>query len=76
MSGPHPPGRERSWAVNRIMSRPVVTCSPDEQHQVKRIPAVDDSGRVVGIISEADVALRAGDKKKTAEVITAIYQPG
>src|SRR5271166_5402150 len=48
--------------VDQVMSRPVVTCSPDdryqkalelmEQHQVKRIPAVDHSGRVVGMISE------------------------
>jgi CBS domain-containing protein len=71
--------------VDQIMSRPVVTCSPDdryqkaldlmEQHQVKRIPAVDDSGRVVGMISEADVALRVGDPKKTANVVTSISEP-
>jgi CBS domain-containing protein len=71
--------------VDQIMSRPVVTCSPDdryqkaldlmEQHQVKRIPAVDNSGRVVGMISEADVALRVRDEKKTAEVVMSICQP-
>jgi len=71
--------------VDQIMSRQVVTCSPDdryqkaldlmEQHQVKRIPAVDNSGRVVGMISEADVALRVGDPKKTAQVVTSISQP-
>jgi CBS domain-containing protein len=46
-----------------------------ERHQVKRIPAVDNSGRVVGMISEADVALRVGDGKKTAEVATSIARP-
>jgi CBS domain-containing protein len=71
--------------VDKIMSRPVVTCSPDdrcqnaldlmERHQVRRIPAVDSSGRVVGMISEADVALRVGDEKKTAEVVTSVCQP-
>ncbi len=75
----------RKVTVDRIMSRPVVTCSPDdryqkaldlmERHQVKRIPAVDNSGRVVGMISEADVALRVGDAKKTAEVATSIARP-
>jgi len=71
--------------VDRIMSRPLVTCSPDdkcqkaldlmEQRQVKRIPAVDKAGRVVGIISEADVALRVRDDLKTAEVVKSITQP-
>lgn len=72
-------------AVNRIMTRPVVTCSPDdryqkvlelmERHQVKRIPAVDNLGRVVGMISGPDVALRVHDEKKTAEVVMSICQP-
>lgn len=71
--------------VDQIMSHPVVTCSPEdryqkaldlmERRQVKRIPAVDSSGRVVGMISEADVALRIGDEKKTAEVVTSVCQP-
>jgi CBS domain-containing protein len=74
-----------SITVDRIMSRPVVTCSPDDpyqtaldlmaRHQVRRIPAVDQSERVVGMISEADVALRVGDAGKTAEVVTSICQP-
>jgi CBS domain-containing protein len=74
-----------SITVDRIMSRPVVTCSPDdpckraldlmERYQVKRIPAVDRLGRVVGMISEADVALRVGDASKTAEVVSSICQP-
>ena len=60
--------------VDQAMSRPVVTCSPDdryqkaldlmEHHQVKRIPAIDNSGQVVGMISEADVALRVRDKRR------------
>jgi len=71
--------------VDQIMSRPVVTCSPDdryqkalevmERHQVKRVPAIDRSGQVVGMISEADVALRVADDKKTAEVVSSISQP-
>ena len=74
-----------SITVDQIMSRPVVTCSPDdpyrkalnlmERHQIKRIPAVDKAGRVVGIVSQADVALRVGNDRKTAEVVKSIVQP-
>jgi CBS domain-containing protein len=71
--------------VGEIMTRPVVTCSPDdeyqtvvnlmEQHQLRRIPQVDNSGRVVGIIAQADIALRVHDERKTAEVLTEISRP-
>lgn len=71
--------------LDRIMTQPVITCSPDdpyqnaldlmERHQVKRIPATDRLGRVVGMISEADVALRVADAPKTAEVVTSICRP-
>ena len=75
----------KTTTVHDIMSKPVVTCSPDdsyvvaldlmEKHQIKRIPAIDISGRVVGMISEADVALRVPDHEKIAEVINAVAQP-
>lgn len=71
--------------LNQVMSYPVVTCSPDdpyekaldlmERHQIKRVPVVDKLGRVVGMISEADVALRIGDVRKTAELATSLCQP-
>jgi CBS domain-containing protein len=71
-------------AVEEIMSRPV-TCSPDdeyqealelmEQNQLRRIPQIDNSGRVVGIISQGDIALRVHDQAKTAEMITEISRP-
>lgn len=71
--------------VEQIMSRPVVICSPDdeyqkaihlmERHQLRRIPQVGNSGRVVGIISQADIALRVHDEAKTAEVLTEVSRP-
>ena len=71
--------------LTQIMSHPVVACSPDdpyekalelmERHQIKRVPAVDKLGRVVGMISEADVALRVGDARKTAELAKSLCQP-
>jgi CBS domain-containing protein len=75
----------RTILVQDIMTSKVVTCSPDddyqialnlmERHQVKRIPAVDNSGRVVGMISQADVALRVPEAAKIAEVVKSIAQP-
>ena len=75
----------RQAPVEQVMSRPAVTCSPDddyqralelmEQNMVRRIPQVDNSGRLVGIISQADVALRVRDEAKTAKVVTEISRP-
>jgi CBS domain-containing protein len=75
----------RPVIVGEIMTRKVVTCSPDdnyqkalelmERHRLRRIPEVDNSGRVVGIISQADVALRIRDSRETAEVVTEISRP-
>src|SRR5579872_179273 len=71
--------------VEDILRRKVVSCSPDddcgralelmEQHQVRRVPVIDNSGRVVGIISQADVALRMRDEAKTAELVAQVSQP-
>lgn len=72
-------------AVERALSRPVIACSPDdgydqalelmEKNRIKRVPVVDNAGRVVGIISQFDVALRIRDRQKTAEVVESICQP-
>lgn len=60
------------------MTTPVVTIRADdtlkncvylmEDSQVRRIPVVDGDGKLVGIVSLADLAL-AGKKKATAEVV-------
>jgi predicted transcriptional regulator len=50
------------------MTSTLATCRPDEsiegcealmkRHQVRRIPVVNSSGVCVGIVSQADIALR------------------
>ena len=55
--------------IRRLLSKNPVKCQLDddlesciaamERYQVRRIPVVDDHGRCVGIISQADLALRA-----------------
>ena len=67
------------------MTRHPVTCAPNENlqkvfdamadHQVRRIPVVDDQNRLVGIISQADVATRIGAPKKTGEVVELVSRP-
>ena len=54
--------------VASVMTRNPFTCRPEddletaldvmESHQVRRIPVVDEDGRLVGIIAQADVATR------------------
>ena len=78
--------RDRDAAtVGEIMSTSLVTCRPDDhyqtamdrmsQHQVRRIPVVDGKGRIVGIISQADIATRVDAPRRMAEVVENISQP-
>ena len=58
-----------AYTAEICMSQPVVTVRADapldhviatmERHQLRRVPVVDQRGRCVGIISQADVALGA-----------------
>ena len=72
--------------VNTVMTHEVVTCRPDDDvqnalnamagHQLRRIPVVDDENRIVGIISQADVATRVNRPEKTADMVKEISQAG
>ena len=74
----------RGMPVREISSREVVTVSPDQdlsdavllmaQNQVRRIPVVDAENRLVGVVSQADVALEAREKT-VGEMVGAISQP-
>ena len=65
------------------MTKPCVTISEDastmdvihllEEHQIRRIPVVDDRGRVSGIVSQADVARKID--QHAAEVLKQVSQP-
>jgi CBS domain-containing protein len=44
------------------------------QHQVRRIPVVDE-GRLVGVISQADIARHLGNPERTVDVFRKISQP-
>ena len=71
-----------SVTVEEVMSRNPVTCHADddlqkaidamERNQVRRIPVVGDNDQLVGIIAQADVAIRAHQPETTAEVVEEI----
>ncbi len=75
----------KSTRIEQIMSRSVVACRPEEDvekaieamqdRQIRRIPVADAAGRIVGIVSQADIALRVRQPEKTAEVVKEISQP-
>jgi CBS domain-containing protein len=68
--------------VGEVMTNTIVACREDddmssaiaamEEHQIRRIPVIDQSGRIVGIISQADVATRVHEPKRTAEMVEEI----
>lgn len=70
--------------VSEVMSTNLVTCQPTddlskvfkvmEQNQVRRVPVVDQSGNVVGIVAQADIATRVEDPKRVASVVEEISE--
>lgn len=79
-------GRDpQNTRVEEVMTRKLVTCHADDdvesamnamaQYQLRRIPVVGDNMKLVGIISQADVATRVDEPEKTAEVVKEISQP-
>ena len=71
-----------SMSVEDVYSRDLVSVEPDEdldealqlmaRHQVRRLPVVEN-GRLVGIVAQADIALK--DNDKTAQLVEAISEP-
>ena len=55
--------------IAEVMTRNTVICAPEntledcealmQDHQIRRIPVVDNQGRCIGIIAQADIALHA-----------------
>jgi CBS domain-containing protein len=74
----------QSTTVREIASTDLVTIDPQQdldealrlmaRHQVRRLPVVEEDGRLVGIVAQADVAREANDKK-TGELVEEISQP-
>jgi CBS domain-containing protein len=69
--------------VSEVASKHVVTIDPQQdldealrimaKHQVRRLPVVEEDGRLVGVVAQADVA-RKGDDSRTGELVQEISQ--
>ena len=46
------------------------------ERQVRRLPVVDESGTLRGIIAQADIATRVNRDKQTGQLVEAISEPG
>lgn len=79
-------GRDpRSTRIQDVMTRDPLTCRADDDiqkamdamasAQVRRIPVVDSSNNIIGIIAQADVATRTDNPRKTGEIVEEISQP-
>src|SRR5678816_3220174 len=76
-------GRDaKSTNVDAVMTYKVVSCRADDDLQkaldsmakqkLRRIPIVDHDNRIVGIITQADVATRIDQPEKTAKMVEEI----
>jgi CBS domain-containing protein len=78
-------GRDLNTPLDEFMTREPLVCRADDNvesaldamvdRRIRRIPVVDDRDRLIGIISQADVATRIGLPRKTGEVVEEISRP-
>ncbi len=71
----------QSATVGEIASKDLVTVDPQQdldealrlmaQHQVRRLPVVEEDGRLVGILAQADIA-QQGEDTKTGQMVEKI----
>jgi CBS domain-containing protein len=74
-----------STQVRAVASKQLVTLDPQQdldaalrlmaKHQVRRLPVVEEDGRLVGVVAQADIA-RLGDAVATGEVVEEISEAG
>jgi CBS domain-containing protein len=70
--------------IDGLMTRSPVTCKPEDaldrcleamqEHHIRRIPVVDEKSSCVGIVAEADIALRA-PAAKVGKTVAEISRP-
>ena len=78
-------GRDtKSTKIKEIMTDHPIACFEKDDvddainlmsdYKVRRIPVVDDSNHILGIIAQADIATRLGKTKKTGDVVEDISE--
>jgi CBS domain-containing protein len=76
-------GRDTETAVGDIASKNVVTVDPEQsleeaarlmaEHQIRRLPVVEEDGKLVGILAQADIA-QTGQDALTGDTVQQISQ--
>ena len=76
-------GLDGASSVRELASKDVVTIDPQQsleeaarlmaEHQIRRLPVVEEDGRLVGMLAQADVAA-AGHDTLTGDVVQKISQ--
>jgi CBS domain-containing protein len=76
-------GLDSATSVRQLASKDVVTIDPQQsleeaarlmaEHQIRRLPVVEEDGRLVGMLAQADVAA-AGHDTLTGDVVQKISQ--
>src|SRR5947208_15131510 len=74
-----------STRVREVASTQLVTIDPQQdldeglrmmaKHQVRRLPVVEEDGRLVGVVAQADIA-REGDDETTGRLVEEISESG
>jgi CBS domain-containing protein len=72
-----------STTVREVASTDLVTVDPQQdldealrlmaQHKVRRLPVIEEDGRLVGVLAQADIA-REGDDTQTGQVVQEISE--
>ena len=72
----------KTTPIKQVMTDDVVTCKENDDvekalklmqdHQVRRIPVVDNGDHLLGIIAQADVANRLGSSRTTGKIVQEI----
>ncbi|HXH87877.1 MAG TPA: CBS domain-containing protein [Gaiellaceae bacterium] len=76
-------GKDGETTVGEIASKDVVTIDPQQtleeavrlmaEHQLRRLPVVEEDGKLVGILAQADIA-KLGHDELTGEAVQQISQ--
>jgi CBS domain-containing protein len=80
-------GLDGSTSIDQVMTRDnIITATIDDgarklvnamaDHQLRRIPVIDASNKVIGIVAQADVARRLEKESRTGEMVENISKPG
>jgi len=75
-------GKDASTEIGDVMTTEIYSVKPDDfvfeairlmgDKQVRRVPIVNESGALVGIIAMADIALETEDEREIAETLEEI----